>query len=381
MSFSKFLFVVCIAGLHTATLQASPVLQRPDGTLGFKAYLSNLLEKRIIGDDELIASIEALEKGRVMNPLPHLVTPYGPVFTQSTYQVHYEGLQEYLERTDLDPKILLEWAEANLKESGRVRERRERARVATLEIFQKMKFNRIEEVIPFELMSTQVTQKQWSMVMGNNPSKFTLGSHTVVMNILGNSVYMQPDNPVEQVSWDDTQSFIDKLNLLSNSDDPLLSELIVDHQKGDRFQLPTGAQWLSVASNHGTAKGLYFFGDQESELANYAWYSENSHGTTHPVAELRPLIVDGMEFYDILGNVWEWMEDLVKEEEDYPTHISLCMEKFYRPKIHIVRLLRGGRWAASAHGLRTSSFITAQPGFRNDGNGLRLVRMRVMKNE
>ncbi|MEO5970233.1 MAG: formylglycine-generating enzyme family protein [Bdellovibrionia bacterium] len=352
---------------------------RPEGTQGFTAYLGSLLEQQIIGDDELILLIEAFEKGRVINPIPHLTTPFGVAFTRSNHQVHFEGLQGYLNRTRLDPQALLSWAESHLKEAGCVRERRERARVATLEIFQKMEFNRVEGPLPFELMSTQVTQKNWSMIMGNNPSKFLYGDRTIVMNLAGNSVFMQPDNPVEQVSWLDTQAFIDKLNELSRQDDPLLYELIVDHHPGDRFQLPTEVQWLSVASNHGTATGKYFFGDNEAELVNYAWYIDNSHGTTHPVAELQPFIVDGKAFYDILGNVWEWMEDSREEieEMEIPQSYSICLEKFRRVKKRIEHVLKGGRWAASAMGLKTSFPMTSLPSVRSDGNGLRLVRVRA----
>jgi formylglycine-generating enzyme required for sulfatase activity len=351
---------------------------RPSGTLGFTAYLNHLLESHIIGDDELVQLIEAFEKGRVINPIAHLVTPYGIVFTESTYQVHYEGLQGYLDHTALDPQALLLWAESNLKESSRVQERRERARVATLEIFQKMQFNQVQGPQPFEMMSTQVTQKHWSMIMGQNPSKFALGDHTIKLDLQGNSFFLQPDNPVEQVSWYDTQEFIQKLNQLSIQNDPLLFELIVDHRVGDRFQLPKEAQWLTVATNHETAQGTYFIGDKEADLVNYAWYVENSRASTHPVAELRPLIVDGMEFYDILGNVWEWMEDS-REEPYYPeidVGFNLCLEKFNRIKTRTEHVLRGGRWASSANGLSGSHSMTSLPQSRSDGNGFRLVRVR-----
>ena len=370
--------------------------ERPDGTLGFIAYLDSLLKRQIVGDNELVALIEALEKGRVTNPiLPDSVLPSGAVaFHHSSHQVHHEGFQAYLDRTALNPQALLLWAEANLKRTDGIRERRERARIETLEMYQKIKFNFVAvakatpqavtqagtqtATEPFDLMSTPVTQKHWSMVMGQNPSRFALGDRTVVMTIGGNTVYMQPDNPVEQVSWNDVQTFIQQLNQLSLNNDPLLYELIVDHHAGDQFGLPSDAQWLAVASNHGTAQGKYFFGDNEADLIDYAWYIENSHGTTHPVAELRPFIVDGMEFYDILGDVWEWMVD-AQVETVYPEYSHPCLEKFNRVKTQIEHVLRGGRWAASAHGLRTSNSITARPEARSDGSGFRLVRIKTVR--
>jgi formylglycine-generating enzyme required for sulfatase activity len=242
-----------------------------------------------------------------------------------------------------------------------------------------MDFNRLEGADLFEYMSTLVTQKHWATVMGNNPSKFKLGAYTVVVDIQGSSVYMQPDNPVEQVSWNDTQTFIRKLNELSLHDDPLLYQLIVDHHAGDQYQLPTRARWLAVATNHGTAKGTYFFGDQESELGSYAWYDQNSHGTTHPVAELRPFIVDGGAFYDILGNVSEWMEDSQEVDNCQESFSHPCMEKFaaFR-QTSKEYVLSGGRWAASVFGSRTLFENSAHPNFRSDSYGFRLVRIRVV---
>ena len=98
-----------------------------------------------------------------------------------------------------------------------------------------------------------MTQGQWQKVMGNNPAHFTEGG---------------ADCPVEQVSWDDAQEFLAKLNLM---------------EKIDTYRLPTEAEWEYACRAGSTTR--FCFGDEEGKLRDYAWYGENSEGKTHPVGQ------------------------------------------------------------------------------------------------
>ncbi|MBR8828751.1 MAG: formylglycine-generating enzyme family protein [Gomphosphaeria aponina SAG 52.96 = DSM 107014] len=116
-----------------------------------------------------------------------------------------------------------------------------------------------------------VTQEQWEAVMGDNPSHFK-GSK----------------RPVESVSWDMAQEFCQKLS----------------GKTGQKFRLPSEAEW-EYACRGGTTTE-YFFGNNASDLDNYAWFKDNSNQETHPVGEKEP---NPWGLYDIIGNVFEWCED------------------------------------------------------------------------
>jgi formylglycine-generating enzyme required for sulfatase activity len=131
----------------------------------------------------------------------------------------------------------------------------------------------------FYMGKYEVTQKQWRDVMGNSPS------------------YFKGDNlPVELVSWNDTQDFIQKLN---------------EKEGGAKYRLPSEAEWEYAARAGTTTR--YSFGNDESifgyygsKLGDYAWYSANSGSKTHDVGQKKP---NPWGLYDMHGNVWEWVQD------------------------------------------------------------------------
>lgn len=126
---------------------------------------------------------------------------------------------------------------------------------------------------PFYLGKYEVTQAQWRAVMGNNPSYFS-NCDTC---------------PVEQVSWDDVQDFIERLNA----------------QEGvTTYRLPSEAE-REYAARAGT-QTAYSFGDTRERLGQYAWVDGNSGGRTHPVGGKRPNMFG---LYDMHGNVSEWVQD------------------------------------------------------------------------
>ena len=127
----------------------------------------------------------------------------------------------------------------------------------------------------FKLGCTPVTQAQWEAVMGYNPSYFT---------------YKGANRPVEQVSWDDCQEFIEKLN----------------EQTGMNFRLPTQKEW-EYACRAGS-KGDYGLveGGEEGDIDDMGWYDGNSDDETHPVAQKQP---NAWGLYDMHGNVSTWCSD------------------------------------------------------------------------
>ena len=121
---------------------------------------------------------------------------------------------------------------------------------------------------PFAIGQTEVTQALWQAVMGSNPSYFT----------------GDPELPVDQVSWDDCQEFIAKLNEMT----------------GRTFRLPSEAEWEFAAIGGNYSHGYSYAGSDDVDQV--AWYRLNSGYSTHPVAKLAP---NELELYDMSGNVEE----------------------------------------------------------------------------
>ena len=191
----------------------------------------------------------------------------------------------------------------------------------------------------FWLGKYEVTQRQWQAVMGSNPSGFK--------NCGG-------DCPVENVSWNDVQGFLRNLNGRSGGHD---------------YRLPTEAEW-EYAARAGTNTDTHTGGittptGNDRVLNRIAWYRENSGGRTHPVGRKAP---NGWGLHDMLGNVWEWVEDWYG---DYPggsvTDPAGARSGSYR-------VLRGGGWGNDSGSCRSALRSWYSPGNRNDGLGFRLLR-------
>lgn len=171
------------------------------------------------------------------------------------------------------------------------------------------------------LGETPVTQALWVAVMGANPSRFC-----------GNEAE-DLQRPVEQVSWDDCQAFLDRLN-------PLVSGLAA--------RLPTEAEW-ERACRGGTTSATWagdLSGDDVApELEAIAWYGGNGGAKTHPVGLKAP---NPYGLYDMLGNVWEWCADEQREYEAKPvTDPALTRRGPFR-------VYRGGSWDVVAGFVRAA---------------------------
>ncbi len=173
--------------------------------------------------------------------------------------------------------------------------------------------HRVRITKPFYLGKYQVTQEQWQGVMGNNPSFFN-----------------GPKNPVETVSWKDCQEFLGKLNGKFGAG-------------LGKFQLPTEAQWEYACRAGSTTK--YCFGDDDSQLGQYAWYQANSESKPHPVGEKKP---NAWGLYDMHGNVWEWCQDCFDEYTKSATDDPVGPPGGFR------RVYRGGCWHYPARYCRSA---------------------------
>lgn len=158
---------------------------------------------------------------------------------------------------------------------------------------------------------TEVTQALWQAVMGSNPSYFE-----------------GDDLPVEQVSWDDCQEFIRKLNSLT----------------GQNFRLPTEAEWEFACRGGNNSRGYKYSGS--NYIDNVAWYDGNSGDKTHPVATKSP---NELGIYDMSGNVWEWCADW------YGDYSSGRQTNPKGPYGGSYRVRRGGGWISDVRRCRSSN--------------------------
>ena len=156
----------------------------------------------------------------------------------------------------------------------------------------------LETVEDFKIASTEVTQKLWEDIMEYNPSHFK-----------------GPKLPVENVSWNDCQKFIEKLNKATNGN----------------YRLPTEAEWEFAARGGNLSNNYKYSGSDD--INEVAWHGGNSNGRTHDVATLAP---NELGIYDMTGNVWEWTDDLWSD--NYNT------ERTGYNSNYSSRVYRGGCW-------------------------------------
>ena len=221
----------------------------------------------------------------------------------------------------------------------------------------------------FEIQSTPVTQLQWYLVMGNNPSKFSKQEQCDPGNYpksFEQIPAMCKHHPVETVSWDDTQEFIQKLNQL---------------QSTYTYRLPTEAEWEYVA--HVGLPIEYPYGWGYEFDPQYGWYVGNSGNRTHAVATKIPTPSPQNEaefLYDMAGNVWEWVQDVYGEYSQggvpgITPNITPNITKDPRgPSSGSSHVIRGGCWSLAPRTLRPAHRGVGAAEFRSLTVGFRLAR-------
>src|SRR5438128_1842698 len=183
---------------------------------------------------------------------------------------------------------------------------------------------------PFEMGKYEVTQAEWEAVMGNRPSYF--GGDR---------------RPVEQVTWDDVQEFIGRLNALDD---------------GYAYRLPTEAEWEYACRAGSNA-------DYAGKLDAMAWVDENSQQMSHPVGTKQ---ANAWGLYDMHGNVFEWCQDYY-DAGYYAQSPNLDPQG---PEAGSFRVKRGGAWMFSATFARSAARDLFASSYRFNYVGFRLVRTR-----
>ena len=181
----------------------------------------------------------------------------------------------------------------------------------------------------YYIAETEVTQALWQAVMGSNPSHFKF-----------------PDRPVEEISWNDCKTFIEKLNQLTDK----------------QFRLPTEAEWEYAARGGGNSHGYKFSGSDNVD--DVAWYTDNCGGETHAV---KTKAANELGLYDMTGNVLEWCSDwMAAYSADTVTNPQ-------GPAAGFKRVLRGGSLYNDARRLRVTRRSEYNPTFTDYSVGFRLA--------
>jgi len=193
--------------------------------------------------------------------------------------------------------------------------------------------------------SYPVTQALYKVVISETPSHFK-GKR----------------RPVENVSWEDARTFLEKLNEMEGIKRSLEKEGLKNH----RFRLPSEAEWEYAARGGKYSEGYTHAGSDD--LKQVGWYDGNSNSETKPVGLLR---ANELGLYDMSGNVYEWCEDDWRDSyREAPVDGSAWIDALDRATY---RVIRGGGYFDLAVRCRPACRDYDSPDFRYSPIGFRLV--------
>jgi formylglycine-generating enzyme required for sulfatase activity len=189
---------------------------------------------------------------------------------------------------------------------------------------------------PFYLGKYEVTQKQWLAVMGTeHPSNFS-----------------SPSRPVDEVSWNGVQAFLQKLNEI---------------EKKGFYRLPTEAEWEYAARSGSDTSYCFGENSEENPLKHHAWYELNANKRSHPVGMLQP---NAWGLYDMHGNVAEWVQDFY--DKNY--YAISPKEDPQGPETGRKRVVRGGSWIHQAYSCRSAFRGYFSADYTDSDFGFRVVK-------
>lgn len=214
----------------------------------------------------------------------------------------------------------------------------------------------------FSISETPVTQKQFKFVMGRNPSK-----------LLGEN------RPVESVTWCEAVIFCNRLSgmhgltpcyslgrdieLTSFTSDSLAWKRVTCNYEADGYRLPTEAEW-EYAARGGAAKAPSAYAGSEN-IAEVAWYGENSDVRTHDVSCKKP---NALGLYDMCGNVSEWCWDFLD------TLPVASQTDPHGPHLGTMRIKRGGSWLDDAQQCTVFYRSGSAPAGKSSNLGFRVCK-------
>ena len=187
----------------------------------------------------------------------------------------------------------------------------------------------------FYIGKYEVTQAQWRAVMHTSPSVFSRCD----------------DGPEENISWNEVQIFIRKINALT----------------GKHYRLPTEAEWEYAAKGGNKSVGYQYSGSDN--ISRVAWMADNSNAVTHPVGQKQG---NELGIFDMCGNVWEWCADWY--DEQFFSKPDAQMPNPGGPASGTFRIVRGGSWYSNDYCSRPTYRDAFIPHGRSINIGFRLAR-------